>query len=134
MTAVFADTAYYFALLSREDEFHAAAVRLTSKLARPIVTSGWVLTELADGLCRVQHRVVAAAFIHDLRNDPRVTVVAPPLEWLDRGLALYGRRSDKNWSLTDCLSFEIMRELGLDEALTADRHFDQAGFKALLLA
>jgi uncharacterized protein len=41
-------------------------------------------------------------------------------------------RRDKEWSLTDCISFVVMKERGLTEALTADHHFEQAGFKALL--
>jgi uncharacterized protein len=45
-----------------------------------------------------------------------------------RGTDLYNARSDKGWSLTDCISFEVMREHGLTEALTADHHFTQAGF------
>ena len=49
-----------------------------------------------------------------------------------RGLALYKERTDKEWSLTDCISFVIMRDLKLSAALTADRHFEQAGFMALL--
>jgi predicted nucleic acid-binding protein len=47
------------------------------------------------------------------------------------GLKLYSERSDKDWSLTDCISFEVMREQGLKEALTGDHHFKQAGYQAL---
>jgi hypothetical protein len=51
---------------------------------------------------------------------------------LQRGLDLFAGRSDKNWSLTDCISFVVMQDEGLTEALTGDSHFEQAGFKALL--
>jgi predicted nucleic acid-binding protein len=53
-------------------------------------------------------------------------------EWVARGLSLYGQRLDKHWSVIDCVSFEMMRDHGLTEALTADHHFTQAGFQALL--
>jgi uncharacterized protein len=45
---------------------------------------------------------------------------------------MFAARSDKRWSLTDCISFVVMQERGLTEALTADRHFEQAGFSILL--
>ena len=49
-----------------------------------------------------------------------------------RGVALYAERPDKDWSLTDCISFVVMRTMDITEALTGDRHFEQAGFTALL--
>ncbi len=51
---------------------------------------------------------------------------------LEQGLALYTRRSDKDWSLTDCISFVVMKAEGIEEALTGDHHFEQGGFVALL--
>ena len=53
-------------------------------------------------------------------------------ELFERGLALYNARPDKEWSLTDCISFVVMADEGLTDALTGDRHFEQAGFTALL--
>jgi hypothetical protein len=53
-------------------------------------------------------------------------------ELFDRGVALYESRPDKEWSLTDCISFVVMADHGITEALTGDRHFEQAGFVALL--
>jgi len=50
-----------------------------------------------------------------------------------RGVELFRRRPDKGWPLTDCISFVVMQDHGIDEALTADVHFQQAGFTALLL-
>ena len=56
----------------------------------------------------------------------------PTAELFDEGFDLYCRRPDKDWSLTDCVSFVVMQQRGLREAFTADRHFEQAGFVALL--
>ena len=66
-----------------------------------------------------------------LEANPVVEVVAGDL-WLPETLRFYEQRPDKAWSLTDGLSFVVMQELGLTEALTGDHHFEQAGFRALL--
>lgn len=71
-------------------------------------------------------------FTAALYHNPRVHVVPSSPELLQRGLALYASRHDKAWSLTDCLSFVVMQDQGLTEALTADEDFEQASFKALL--
>lgn len=70
--------------------------------------------------------------VRSIRENPHVTVVPPAMEWIDAGLRLYAARPDKSWSLTDCISFEVMRSMGLTEALTGDRDFEQAGFVRLL--
>ena len=64
--------------------------------------------------------------------DPTAIVVAPDVRLYDAGLRLYADRLDKNWSVTDCISFLAMRERRIVEALTTDHHFEQAGFVALL--
>jgi predicted nucleic acid-binding protein len=70
--------------------------------------------------------------INDLRNDPLVEVVVVDSELFQRALTLFGQRNDKDWGLTDCISFVLMQERGLTEALTTDSHFSQAGFRRLL--
>jgi len=73
-------------------------------------------------------------FLSVIRSNPKITLVSASSELLDRGCALYLARKDKSWSLTDCISFEIMGERGISVALTADRHFEQAGFNIILKA
>jgi uncharacterized protein len=131
MSGVFADTAYYLALFNPRDELHAAAVSVTSQISDSIVTTAWVLTEFADALCRQRHRALAARFIADLADD-RITIVPPSAELFNRGLELYSTRTDKDWSLTDCISFVVMQQQNISHALTADKHFEQAGFSTLL--
>jgi hypothetical protein len=97
-----------------------------------MVTTAWVLTELANAMARGADRAVCVDFIQRLRSNPNVAVVPPTQALFDLGFDLYVRRPDKDWSLTDCISFVVMRENGLAEALTGDQHFEQAGFKALL--
>ena len=65
-------------------------------------------------------------------NDASFHIVPASTELLTRGIQFYRERPDKEWSLTDCISFVVMAEKGLSEALTGDRHFEQAGFKPLL--
>ena len=132
MTPVFADAYYFFALLNPRDEAHDSVTQFNATLRRPIITTAWVLTEVADGLASTPSRPLFAKLLKQLHCDPRVTIVDPTAELFDAGVVLYTRRADKQWSLTDCISFEIMRQHGITEALTADRHFEQAGFTAIL--
>jgi predicted nucleic acid-binding protein len=132
MITRFADTYYYLALLSEDDTAHARAVEFSRLRGGRIVTTTWVLTEVADALAVPPQRRAFLALLELLSTDPAVTIVPPTQEGFDRGVDLYARRLDKNWSLTDCISFVVMEQQGLTEALTADRHFEQAGFEMLL--
>ena len=97
-----------------------------------VVTTQWVLTELADAMASVRERRQIQDKFRILNDDPGTTVVEASGAWFERGLALYNSRPDKSWSLTDCISFAVMAGMGLTEALTGDHHFEQAGFVALL--
>lgn len=132
MSAAFADTAYYIALLSARDELHESALRVTATLREGIVTTAWVIVELANYFSIASHRAVFLSLLQDLQTDTNVKVLPASEHSYLRGLDLYARRSDKDWSLTDCISFVTMSELELTEALTADKHFEQAGFRILL--
>ena len=132
MMAAFADTFYYLALLNPTDEAHQRASALSEKRRGRVVTTAWVLTEVADALCEPANRRVFTRLIESLRSDPNTEVVAPDEDLFDRGLDLYARRPDKAWSLTVCISFVVMTDRGLTEALTGDHHVEQAGFRALL--
>ena len=132
MSATFADTSYYLALVNPDDEFHALASEITPELDGPMVTTAWVLTELANALRRGPDRSLAVRLIRKCHVDPRVTIIPPTKALFDAGFELFARRADKEWSLTDCISFLVMREQGLRDALSADRHFEQAGFTILL--
>ena len=98
-----------------------------------MLTTEFVLIELADGMASPLSRKSCAAFIDWLRLDEDVTIVPATSELFDEGLALYRSRDDKKWSLTDCTSFVVMKREGLVEALSRNHNFDQAGFKPLLI-
>jgi uncharacterized protein len=133
MRTVFADTWYFLALVNANDAGHSRTVAFTKSWNGQIVSSSWVLTEFADALAGTSRgRAEFLSTLNDLRADPDFTVVPTDDQLWERGRSLYEQRQDKQWSLTDCISFVIMRERGLLEALTADHHFEQAGFVALL--
>ena len=92
----------------------------------------WVFLEIADGLCRQTTRAAVVKLFENLRNDSDVRIIRTDRQLFDLGWELYSSRMDKDWSLTDCISFVVMRQMKLKDALTADRHFEQAGFEALL--
>ena len=130
--ATFVDTVYLLALINPNDGWRPKALEWAARISGPLVTTEAVLTEVADALCRSAHRRWALEAIRDLRSDSAVTCVPGSAQLFAQGLDLYGDRVDKDWSLTDCLSFVVMRQRGIDQALTADVHFVQAGFRALL--
>jgi predicted nucleic acid-binding protein len=134
MTTRFADTFFFLALGNPGDAAHAAARDLVTHDLTPLVTTAWVVTELADALAEPSNRPSFLRLLERLQANPDVEIIPPDPILFDRGLDLYSRRPDKAWSLTDCLSFVVMTERGLTEALTGDRHFEQAGFRALLRA
>ena len=130
---VFADTHYFIALLSARDSAHAAArAWKPDATLREVVTTSWVLVELADSMSLPVERHAVARFILRLRSDAKTRIVPVSEELLWRGFDLYRDRPDKEWSLTDCISFVVMTDEGITEALTRDHHFEQAGFAALL--
>jgi predicted nucleic acid-binding protein len=94
------------------------------------VTTDAVLTEVADVLCRSDQRRWAVEAVRDVRSDPAITSVPGGAQLFSRGFELYGSRPDKDWSLTDCISFIVMKEQKINRALTADLHFVQAAFRA----
>jgi predicted nucleic acid-binding protein len=97
-----------------------------------LITTEWVLAEVADALCHPRHRETVAHFLEMPANDPTITIIPASHDLFCEGLFLYGRRRDKDWPLTGCISFVVMEDEGIREALTADQHFEQAGFTALL--
>jgi predicted nucleic acid-binding protein len=131
MSAVFADTFYFLALLNDQDAAHHESLQFANT-ARPVVTTAWVLTEVGDAFSAPENRPAFLELLDLLKASPDARIVEPSLELFERGVDLFRQRPDKEWSLTDCISFVVMRDAGLNEALTGDHHFDQAGFQALL--
>jgi predicted nucleic acid-binding protein len=132
---VFADSSYLIALASARDELHDEASRLFDHvLMRRIgmVSTRAVLIEFANFLARPELRKMVVKVVDDFERDPSVEIVPLSEDLFGEAFDLFRHRMDKSWGLTDCISFVVMRERGISEALTADEHFEQAGFIALL--
>jgi len=133
MTALFADTFYWIALADFTDRAHEQALSVTAeRAASAIVTTDEVLAEYLNFFSRTpeaRRRAVESA--RAILSNPAIRVIPQSRGSFLAGLDLYAQRSDKDYSLTDCISMQTMRREGLTEALTGDRHFEQEGFRAL---
>ena len=135
MLRVFADTVYWFALLSPRDALHTKALEASRIYkSHEIGTSEMVLTELLNGFSETgqQRRAAVVRAVASLRDLGQVTIYPQTSRLFASAFERYRLMSDKGWSLTDCSSFIIMEERHVTSALTHDQHFAQAGFQALL--
>ena len=131
--AIFVDMGYILALINTSDEHHERASDIASEIVGRFVITEAVLTEISNTLSRLRWRSASVAAIEDLRSDPDIEVVSISPELFDRAVKLYSSRMDKEWGMTDCISFIVMQDIGIIDALTTDDHFRQAGFRALLI-
>ncbi len=132
---VFMDTSYTIALLSRQDQHHLQARVLAKALAEQrtrLVTTPAVFLELGSAFAKPASREIAGQFITAFDQESQFVVIPLTDQRFAQALALFASRPDKAWSLTDCLSFVVIQEHGITAALTADAHFQQAGFTTLL--
>jgi len=131
----FVDTVCWIALLNQDDRLHESTDREYKLLMRSgyhFVTTTSILNETANALSDPRFRLAVVEFYRRLQWSAHVEIIfVDPRLWSD-SWQLYERRHDKAWSLTDCISIVVMQEQGLKEALTNDKHFQQAGFRALL--
>ena len=137
MAVYFADTSFWIALSSKRDQYHSQAIAWHTAVMRSgsrIVTTEAVLWEWLNALADTTTRAIAVEGYRRTHADSRVEVVPFDPELIDAATDLYRSRGDKDWSLTDCLSFVVMDRRRLAEALTTDHHFQQAGLKALVLS
>ncbi len=132
MKVVFADTFYFLALDNPNDKAHDLALAASRGRNVILITSAWVLVEVGNAMSDPPDRIRFLELMGYLKSDSPVVIVPPTQVLFDAGIELFRKRPDKSWSITDCISFVIMKEYRITDALTGDRHFEQAGFKALL--
>ncbi|MEA3179420.1 MAG: uncharacterized protein QOI59_2943 [Gammaproteobacteria bacterium] len=132
MKRVFADTAYFVALVRKRDQLHRQASYFQEHPPGKLLTTEWILTEAGNTLAEPPTREKFTRLLDKLRVRPGVEIVPVRHEHFQQGCDLYAKRKDKDWSLTDCISFVIMKEYGIDSALTSDEDFEQAGFVRLM--
>ena len=135
MREIFADTGYWVAITFHTDELHQLASNLTSQLRNHrIVTTEAVLIEVLDHASKLgpYWRGLAANIVQNTMQDSLSEVLPQSSDLFLNAVSLYASRLDQRWGLTDCISFVVMRERGITQALAYDRDFEQAGFTALL--
>lgn len=133
---LFLDTGYVLARFNRRDQYHGKARQLAEAVAavRELWTTDAVLFETAAALSHPKTRPIFTTIWDEFHGgDPRCRVFETGGTQLDRAVELFRQRADKSWSLTDCFSFVAMQDEQLVDALSADHHFVQAGFRALLM-
>jgi predicted nucleic acid-binding protein len=124
---IFVDTSGWFTAASRRDHDHAAVKQYLKESTRPLLTTDYVVDEVATlFLSRLGH-ASAVRFLNSLQASPRIELVYLKRQSIEAAMRLFRERPDKGWSLMDCTSFVIMKELGLDTALALDEHFRQRG-------
>ena len=132
MSILFADTSFFVAYLNARDKHHALALEWMSESSERIVTTEWVLAELGNFLAEGPNRRLLGSLVRAILEDERMELVPADHGSFLNGLSLYVRRPDKSWSFTDCTSIFLMKARKIRNALTADHHFQQAGFTVLL--
>src|SRR5438128_1614446 len=124
MKPVFADTSYYAALLNPADILHRPALTWSEDYTGRVIVTEYVLVELGSFFARRQHRHLFLKLLEELAKDPDTVILPASRSLYRRGLGLFADRLDKDWSLTDCISFAVMTQRKLTDALTADHHFE----------
>ncbi|HYX30676.1 MAG TPA: PIN domain-containing protein [Pyrinomonadaceae bacterium] len=135
MPTVLVDTAAWIALVNTRDELHKQAEEVMAELRRrkvSLVTTEFVLLEVANSFCTLAWRNKSIKLINGLRLMPNLKITPATSSLLADGWQLYASRLDKEWSLTDCISIVVMQRDEIEQAFTSDHHFEQAGFAKLL--
>ncbi|MBW4478205.1 MAG: type II toxin-antitoxin system VapC family toxin [Tolypothrix brevis GSE-NOS-MK-07-07A] len=136
MIEVFLDTSFAIALSSLTDQNHVRAIQLANELEANrtrLVTTQAILLQIGNALSKQKYRMAAIQLLESLEADSTVEVVLLTKDLYKTAFNLFKQREDKEWGLVDCISFIVMQNRGITDALTADNHFHQAGFRALLI-
>ena len=132
---IFADSGYWIALITPDDELHHRATTLQSRLAnRRIITTHLVLNEVLNPRSgtTLGQRLAAVQLVDRIKLNRRISVEPQTPELFEAAFDRFRQRLDKEWSITDCASFLVMEQHGITAALTGDHHFIQAGYLAML--
>ncbi len=135
MRTIFADTSGWVSIINSGDFHHKKAIEIYRELLQTncrFVTHEAILLEVGNSLSSVKARTFAVKLRANVESSERITLVSISSELIEAGWKLYAERLDKDWGIVDCISFIVMKNFGITEALTADKHFEQAGFIKLL--
>jgi predicted nucleic acid-binding protein len=135
MRTVFVDNSYWIAIVRPQDQWQDAAKKARRDVGPAVlVTTDEVMTEFLAGLSKAgpTSRLKAAQMVRTIHKNPNVRVLPQSRDSFLRGLQRYADRADKEYSLTDCISMNVMEGEGIEEVLTNDHHFEQEGFTVLM--
>ena len=136
MRTIFIDSLHIIALLMKDDQWHTACLKILASIgdSARFVTTHEVLTETLAGVSRgrPEIRLAAVQMVRNIMSDPNITLIEQSHDLFTRGLELYSGRPDKRYSLTDCISMTVMREMNIIEVLTHDRDFENESFVRLI--
>jgi uncharacterized protein len=127
------DTSFVIAFVNEKDEDHDKAIELSIEFnKKPLIVTDTVLLEIGNSLSR-RFKKECIETINGFFDSEEVEVIRLDETLFDKAFEIYKTHADKTWGLVDCISFVVMKERGIKDALTSDKHFVQAGFNALML-
>lgn len=126
------DTGFFLALAEPKDSLHGRANAWAKAITEPLIVTEYVLWETINALSKPPNRQKAHVIVRDVRTPGNYDFIPASEDLFQAGFTLHAERPDKEWSLTDCISFIVMQRRKMTRALTYDHHFEQAGFEALL--
>ncbi len=129
---IFVDTAYLIGLAEPRDQLHQRSLLWAGHVNEPLLVTEYVLIEVVNHFSAPRDRPRVGGLMQILQRSRRFSILWSCPALFDAGLRLHRARPDKEWSLTDCISFHVMQERGIRHALAYDIHFEQAGFDPLL--
>lgn len=144
MEKVFVDTAYWIARINPKDQWADVARAAKDQLGQQtlLVTTDEVLAEVLTAFSKKgkelgreqgkRFRKMAAEAVEQIQANPNVEVIPQSRDSFDEGLELYKSRIDKDYSLTDCISMNAMKDLSIQKVLSTDHHFEQEGLTILM--
>ncbi|MBI3851293.1 MAG: type II toxin-antitoxin system VapC family toxin [Verrucomicrobia bacterium] len=129
---ILVDSGFLLALAQPTDALHRRAAAWAQQLSEPLLVTEYILCEVINSLSKRPDRPRARRIAEMVMSDPGYTLANASPTLFQAGMQFHSSRPDKEWSLTDCISFQVMQERGISRALAYDIHFEQAGFEALL--
>ena len=132
---VFVDSFAWIAAINKSDNYHKISLNTIDYLLNrkvKLITSNYVIIETINALSKVEFRKAVIEFIGKLKKSPSIEIIRITDEMYDNAWKLYKERMDKDWGITDCTSFEVMRIFNIKKAFTNDKHFEQAGFSLMV--
>ena len=132
---IFIDTSYALALSNKTDSNHKKALELSKKYDSEqyrFVTTYAILLEIGNGLAKLPKRPICIELLEYLQEDDYIPLIDVTKDLYDESFRLFSERRDKEWGLVDCTSMIVMKRRSIHQVFTADQHFEQAGFQALM--